>query len=98
MLLPDLGPLLSAGGLVIAMAIALGVAGLFIRGDVVSRATYERETELRNAAEKRLEAQTPLLREQGEELDKLTSSVGFLVDFVKSAALEQRDRDRRRDA
>jgi hypothetical protein len=98
MLLPDLGPLLSAGGLVIAMAIALGVAGLFIRGDVVSRATYDREVELRNAAEKRLGDQTPLLREQGEELDKLTASVGFLVDFVKSAALEQRDRDRRRDA
>lgn len=98
MLLPDLGPLLSAGGLVIAMVIALGVAGMFVRGDIVPKATYEREVELRNAAEKLLANQTPLLREQGEELDKLTASVGFLVDFVKSTALEQRDRDRRRDA
>jgi hypothetical protein len=97
MLLPDLGPLLSAGGLVVAVAVALGLASLFIRGDVVPRGTFEREVELRTAAEKRLSEQTPLLREQGEQLDKITERVGFLVDFVKSTALEQRDRDRRRD-
>jgi hypothetical protein len=97
MLLPDLGPLLSAGGLVIAVVIALGVAGMFVRGDIVSRATYDRETHRADGAEKRLGDQTPLLREQGEQLDKITERVGFLVDFVKSTALEQRDRDRRRD-
>jgi hypothetical protein len=97
MLLPDLGPLLSAGGLVIAVVIALGVAGMFVRGDIVSRATYDRETHRADGAEKRLGDQTPLIREQGEQLDKITERVGFLVDFVKSTALEQRDRDRRRD-